>query len=212
MRPVVWLMVWAAAAATTTKLTQDQLAALAVTAQLNRCTSAGITCNRGVYLYGDYKSVAGVKDAVTCAAACEADTKCMHWNFHASIGTGCDLNLLDVAYFNEDAKDWVSGDSVRVLLTTTTATPDQAVLAELARCAAAGISCKRGVYLYGDYMTVDVSDAVSCEAACEADPLCTHWQLHAAHAGACDLKSSPVGFNEDAIMWVCGAISRTIVP
>lgn len=97
---------------------------------------------------------------------------------------------------------------------TTTVNQDElnalAVRKQLSVCATAGLQCRRGSWLYGDYKSMDhIQDIASCNAACKADPQCYHWNFHASQGGGCDLKTSgTAGFNEDASDWVSGSVVR----
>eukprot|EP00434_Breviolum_minutum_P021182 symbB.v1.2.018687.t1/scaffold1410.1/size216244/13 len=73
----------------------------------------------------------------------------------------------------------------------------------------AGISGKKGAWLYGDYINdLDgVTTAVGCAQACVADTKCYHWNWQV-EKHRCDLKSQNGGANEDIADWITGDVPR----
>merc|ERR1719384_2242138 len=55
-----------------------------------KVTGESVHYDHGAWLYGDYRSAAGVSDPVGCAQACDADEECFHWNFNVLMHK-CDL-------------------------------------------------------------------------------------------------------------------------
>eukprot|EP00747_Dinoflagellata_sp_TGD_P179310 gnl/TRDRNA2_/TRDRNA2_29923_c0_seq2.p1 gnl/TRDRNA2_/TRDRNA2_29923_c0~~gnl/TRDRNA2_/TRDRNA2_29923_c0_seq2.p1 ORF type:complete len:180 (+),score=50.40 gnl/TRDRNA2_/TRDRNA2_29923_c0_seq2:97-636(+) len=78
---------------------------------LSDLKAAGIQHQLGAWQYGDY-SGSRAANAVDCAKACEADSKCFHWNWRIQGARRCDFKK-ESGDFDEDHKDYVSGHSTR---------------------------------------------------------------------------------------------------
>eukprot|EP00930_Biecheleria_cincta_P084328 TRINITY_DN73812_c0_g1_i1.p1 TRINITY_DN73812_c0_g1~~TRINITY_DN73812_c0_g1_i1.p1 ORF type:complete len:167 (+),score=20.74 TRINITY_DN73812_c0_g1_i1:33-503(+) len=101
---------------TTTTLAHDVLVAQSRGRHLSQLATTEHDFRVGVWLYGQYiDGVPGVDSAVSCAAACQADYHCYHWNFHV-VSHRCDLRKRSGG-FNEDSVDYISGHSNRYNVT-----------------------------------------------------------------------------------------------
>lgn len=78
---------------------------------LSHMTSSTHHNRVGAWLYGDYKVIEGLDNGVACAAECEADAKCHHWNFNV-LRHVCDLKV-DNGHFDADKSDWITGNAKR---------------------------------------------------------------------------------------------------
>ncbi|CAJ1354382.1 unnamed protein product [Effrenium voratum] len=101
----------------------------------------------------------------------------------------------------------------RVLSSTPELTGDELIAAHrqqyLSTLASAGITGRKGAWLYGDYLNdvEGVHTAVGCAQACQADAKCYHWNFQVERA-RCDLKAENGGINEDISDWISGDVPR----
>lgn len=71
--------------------------------------SAGIQYVQGNWSYGDHKQNVDAHTVADCASVCEADKKCMHWQFHLEKNR-CDLKTHGGS-FAGGAPEWIMGHS-----------------------------------------------------------------------------------------------------
>lgn len=77
---------------------------------IRQLSTSKFTGHKGAWLYGDYKTIEK-NSAPECAAECEADNECYHWNFLVE-GVTCSLKR-NSGGLNGDASNWVSGNASR---------------------------------------------------------------------------------------------------
>mmetsp|Transcript_103112 Transcript_103112/g.261857 ORF Transcript_103112/g.261857 Transcript_103112/m.261857 type:complete len:155 (+) Transcript_103112:104-568(+) len=88
---------------------------------LKSMETSGVHYQRGVWSYGDYKhNIDGVTTPHGCAAACEADEGCLHWNFNVVHHT-CSLKG-DASGHDDGVPDWISGNAKRYVSRPKTST------------------------------------------------------------------------------------------